>query len=745
MYLARHTLIGREAAIKVLLPELCGNEAIVARFFNEAKTTTAIRHPGIVEIYDFGVADTGGAYLVMERLEGETLGRRLRRVGRLRVEHALALARQVTGALYAAHKLGVVHRDLKPDNIYIVSDPEVPGGERGKILDFGIAKLRDKNGFSALQTQEGTVMGAPTYMSPEQCAGAEKVDHRTDLYALGCILFEMVCGRVPFEGSAYGDVMIKQVKMPAPRPSALEPSVPPGLDQLILGLMEKDPERRPKDAFVVLSTLHELSGLAAPMPVPVIPMPTPSPLDGPPTVDESALPFESQDGLAPAPALAAGAPIYNPTMSGVVSSARRTLALGPRGKHSGGAGPGGAGGPGGPAEAMARAAASGGRIDMMPVPAAPPSMPTMAISQAQQGGGDQGALGGVDGRPMSAAEAPTLWDGVQAQPSGSASMPMQSPMGGPGMGGPMGPGGPAPMGGPGMGGPGMGGPDPMGGAPMGGPGPMGMPGHDMYEQGRPMQPGPMRGGTMPVGRRGKSGRLGLIVVILAILAGGASAYFIATSEDFGDGGKAATTSGGQAAAGTAGDSAGKTAAGSAGGAGMAAGANGAGASGAGATQATAADAGAAAAAAAGADAGTGMASAAGTSADAGEEEVLVESPEANGGSGPVDPETNRRPTALVTIQIDSLPRGAAVIRRVDGVKLGETPFTYQTEPQGGSIALILRHKGYRDEVVNVPGNRSSERKVPLSRSRGADRAPDIHDPDFTPDPNGRWPRRGVPE
>src|SRR5688500_2096915 len=191
VYLAKHTLIGREAAIKVLLPELCGDESIVARFFNEARTTTAIKHPGIVEIYDFGYAKDGSAYLVMERLEGETLGARMKRIGRLTVQGALAIARQVAGALLAAHKLGIVHRDLKPDNIYIVADAEVQGGERAKILDFGIAKLRHKGeGFSAFETQEGTVMGAPIYMAPEQCTGAEKVDQRADLYSLGCIIFE---------------------------------------------------------------------------------------------------------------------------------------------------------------------------------------------------------------------------------------------------------------------------------------------------------------------------------------------------------------------------------------------------------------------------------------------------------------------------------------------------------------------------------------------------------------------------
>ncbi|HEU5057215.1 MAG TPA: serine/threonine-protein kinase, partial [Kofleriaceae bacterium] len=280
VYLAKHTLIGREAAIKVLLPELCGDESIVARFFNEARTTTAIKHPGIVEIYDFGYARDGSAYLVMERLEGEPLGARLKRVGKLSIDQALSIARQMTGALMAAHRIGVVHRDLKPDNVYIVSDPEVPGGERAKILDFGIAKLRDKGeGFSAFQTQEGTVMGAPTYMAPEQVAGADKVDHRADQYSVGCILFEMICGRPPFEGRAYGEVMAKQVREPPPRPSSIEPSVTPEVDALLLKMLEKQPDRRFADAYDLLQRLHELGGLPPPSfagPL-IVPPPPPTP------------------------------------------------------------------------------------------------------------------------------------------------------------------------------------------------------------------------------------------------------------------------------------------------------------------------------------------------------------------------------------------------------------------------------------------------------------------------------------
>lgn len=141
VYVAEHALIGRQAAIKVLQREMSHRQDLVTRFFNEARAATAVKHPGIVEIYDFGYHTDGSAYIVMEYLEGETLAARLRRTGSLPAARAAALGRQVAGALGAAHAKGIIHRDLKPDNIFIVRDPDIPDGERTKILDFGIAKL----------------------------------------------------------------------------------------------------------------------------------------------------------------------------------------------------------------------------------------------------------------------------------------------------------------------------------------------------------------------------------------------------------------------------------------------------------------------------------------------------------------------------------------------------------------------------------------------------------------------------
>jgi eukaryotic-like serine/threonine-protein kinase len=185
VYAAEHMLLGRPAAVKLLLPELSRKQEIVQRFFNEARAATAIRHPGIVEIYDFGWTTDGAGFIVMELLEGETLRTR-RKKGRMPWPAALAVTRQIAGALGAAHAKGIVHRDLKPDNVFLVPDPEVPGGERIKLLDFGIAKLADSPAGQH-KTRTGAVIGTPTYMAPEQCRGVE-VDARPDLYALGCIL-----------------------------------------------------------------------------------------------------------------------------------------------------------------------------------------------------------------------------------------------------------------------------------------------------------------------------------------------------------------------------------------------------------------------------------------------------------------------------------------------------------------------------------------------------------------------------
>jgi len=244
VYAAEHTLLAKPAAIKVLLSRFSAEEEIVNRFFNEARAASSIRHPGIVEVYDFGWTD-GSAYIAMERLEGETLRARRRR-GLLRWSTALALARQVAGALGAAHAKGITHRDLKPDNIFLVPDPEVPGGERIKLLDFGIAKLA--SGVAGQQrTRTGMVMGTPLYMAPEQCRGVA-VDARADLYSLGCILFELCTGRPPFDGEGEGDLIAAHIHLQPPRMGSLVSGIPREIESLVQRLLAKAPAERVQTA-----------------------------------------------------------------------------------------------------------------------------------------------------------------------------------------------------------------------------------------------------------------------------------------------------------------------------------------------------------------------------------------------------------------------------------------------------------------------------------------------------------------
>ena len=268
VYLAVHTLLGRRAAIKVLLTEFTANESIVQRFFNEARAVTAIADPGIVQVFDFGHHTDGSAYLVMELLDGEAMDARLKRIGRFAPVDAVRLMAQIATSLGAAHAKGVIHRDLKPENIFIVGDPAVTGGERSKILDFGIAKLAgDEPG--KMKTRTGMVMGTPVYMSPEQCRGASTLDHRSDIYALGCVLFAMLCGRPPFEAEGSGDLIIMHVRDQPPRPSMLTPGLPGDLEAIILRCLEKHPDARFQStqelAHALLAMEAQLYGLSPEM------------------------------------------------------------------------------------------------------------------------------------------------------------------------------------------------------------------------------------------------------------------------------------------------------------------------------------------------------------------------------------------------------------------------------------------------------------------------------------------------
>jgi serine/threonine protein kinase len=262
VYEAEHPVIRRKVAVKVLRRELAVDGVLVRRFINEARATNEIRHPGIIEIIDVGMFPDGVPYLIMEMLEGESLARRLERRQWLSVDEALDFALQAASALFAAHSHGIVHRDLKPDNVFLVDDQRFAGRELVKILDFGIAKLKGDLSTNPVDTKLGSVIGTPAYMSPEQCRGIpDAVDHRTDVYSLGIILYEMLCGEPPFIAPGPGDLMMMHMTT-APQPiSERRPDVPPSVEEVILKMLAK----RRDDRFDTMADFAAALGRATPI------------------------------------------------------------------------------------------------------------------------------------------------------------------------------------------------------------------------------------------------------------------------------------------------------------------------------------------------------------------------------------------------------------------------------------------------------------------------------------------------
>jgi eukaryotic-like serine/threonine-protein kinase len=260
VYRAEHVVLGSPAAIKLLLPRWTRNRQIVDRFFTEARAASAIRHVGIVQVFDSGLLPNGQAYIAMEMLEGISLGELLDRERALPPALASAICCQILAALDAAHVVGVIHRDLKPDNIQLVHDASAPASLRVKLLDFGIAKLLLDNVGAAGRravTSGGVLLGTPAYMSPEQCR-ASAVDSRSDLYAAGCILFEMLTGAQPFDGETSTDIVTKHLHDPPPKLRSINPSLPVELEQLIERMLAKDPARRAPSAAWSLATLERV-------------------------------------------------------------------------------------------------------------------------------------------------------------------------------------------------------------------------------------------------------------------------------------------------------------------------------------------------------------------------------------------------------------------------------------------------------------------------------------------------------
>jgi tRNA A-37 threonylcarbamoyl transferase component Bud32 len=249
VFLAEHPVIGRKVALKAIHPQFARNPEVVGRFVTEARAVNQIGHAHIVDVTDFGHTPAGDFYFIMEYLQGEMLSAQIGvpfPPGR-----AIDIAAQIADALDASHQQGVVHRDLKPDNILLVEREGTP--DFVKVFDFGLAKLMNVPHTLARTEEPGVVMGTPIYMSPEQCDGKREVDHRADIYALGVILFQMSTGRVPFSGEGFGEIMAQHLSRPAPAVRALVPEVPPALDAIVGRALAKDPDQR----FQTMAELRE--------------------------------------------------------------------------------------------------------------------------------------------------------------------------------------------------------------------------------------------------------------------------------------------------------------------------------------------------------------------------------------------------------------------------------------------------------------------------------------------------------
>ncbi len=256
VYFGRHLVIGREVAIKFLHAELATDEDVVKRFYREAQAAAAIRHKNIIDVFDVGVASEGEPYLVMEYLEGEDLASMIKRVGSFDLAAACGILEPVLLALAAAHEKGIIHRDLKPENIFLAQFDNEP--TTIKLIDFGISKFVQAGDKSRL-TQTGVLLGTPAYMSPEQAkGGGAGVDTRTDIYAMGVILYEMLTGELPFKGEHYNELLINVLTEQPMSPRDANPMFPAEAEDLVMTTLSKVPDERPRGATDMLDRLRRL-------------------------------------------------------------------------------------------------------------------------------------------------------------------------------------------------------------------------------------------------------------------------------------------------------------------------------------------------------------------------------------------------------------------------------------------------------------------------------------------------------
>ena len=259
VYRGTHVLMDKTVAIKVLRPALAADEKIVARFSREARAASRISHPHALSVTDFGEAEDGVVFLVMEYLRGKTLKEIVREGGPMPLTRVIEIMRQVGGALDAAHAQGVVHRDLKSDNIMLLT---TNGADYAKVLDFGIAKINEpEDGYDPGLTAPDLVIGTPQYMSPEQCSQSPDIDARSDLYSLGVVLYEMLVGHVPFTGDSPTAVMMKHLQEPAPSLLNERPDLPASVAHVVSRAMAKLPQNRYQSVAELVEDLTVAGGM----------------------------------------------------------------------------------------------------------------------------------------------------------------------------------------------------------------------------------------------------------------------------------------------------------------------------------------------------------------------------------------------------------------------------------------------------------------------------------------------------
>ncbi|MBK7840893.1 MAG: serine/threonine protein kinase [Candidatus Obscuribacter sp.] len=258
VYRGMHTALLQPVAIKLLHSHLLTSPQAAERFFTEARAASKLRHPAIASVSDYGESESGEPYIVMDYIPGQPLSQKLHESGTLSAADCVRIAISVLSALNCCHAQNIIHRDLKPSNIILTDNPEDPFP--AKLVDFGIAKLAREEGEAGRVTATGEIFGSPYYISPEQCQ-SNQIDGRTDIYALGCVLYECVSGQPPFSGRNLIEILMRQCSESAPPLLDLAPECPKYLSDIIHAMLEKSPDNRPATAEQVLSMIDKAEKL----------------------------------------------------------------------------------------------------------------------------------------------------------------------------------------------------------------------------------------------------------------------------------------------------------------------------------------------------------------------------------------------------------------------------------------------------------------------------------------------------